>query len=89
MNIKFEEVTLKKETYDSLMSKAAFFDAYVAGKIKFADGSEKEALTLWTKENAFIEIEDYYKTLFEDYKNRVRKRFTIKFWRWTIKISRK
>ena len=85
-----EQITLNKSTYDELSGKAAFYDAYVSGKLAFAEEKRQEnALTLWTKENAFIEIEDYYKTLFEDYKKRVRARFTLKFWRWTIKISRK
>lgn len=85
-----EEIKLSRHTYDELMGKAAFYDAYVSGKLAFAEEKRQEnALTLWTKENAFIEIEDYYKTLFEDYKKRIRAKFTLKFWLWTIKISRK
>lgn len=90
MNQVQEKISLKKETYDMLMSKASFYDAYVAGKLEFADKKTKEdVLPLWTKENAYVEIEDYYKKLFEDFKKRIRSKFTIKFWRWTIKISRK
>lgn len=85
-----EKTIIKKETYDTMMQKVSFYDAYVSGKLAFADEKiEKEILPLWTEQNAFIEIEEYYKTLFEDYKTRVRSRFTFKFWRWTIKISRR
>jgi hypothetical protein len=90
MNLRTEEIILKRESYDSLMQKASFYDAYVAGKLAFADEKiQKDKLTLWTEENAVIEIEKYYKTLFEDYKNRVRGRFTLRFWRWKLILTRK
>ena len=90
MKIDLEKIILKKETYDKLMFKASFYDSYVEGKLAFVEErKQQEVMQLWTKENAFIEIEDYYKALFEDYKKRVRRRFTLKFWKWSIKLSRK
>jgi hypothetical protein len=90
MSENVEQITLNKTTYDNLMFKAAFYDSYVAGKLVFADKKQKEdLLTLWTKENAFVEIEEYYKSLFNEFKRRIRKKFTLKFWKWRITITRK
>lgn len=77
-----EFIKLTRDSYDSLKFKADFVDSdYVA--------TDLMGHRMYLKDEAISELEDYYKAKVEEYKKRVRKRFSLRFWKWQIKFTRR
>ena len=78
----YENVTININRYNELKNKADFFDSnYIAVHFEFLGNNSKK---LWTKDEILKEIEDYHNKRMVEYKDKIRSKFTLKFWRWRI-----
>lgn len=80
--INMEFIKLRRDSYDKLKFKADFVDSdYVA--------TDFLGHKMYLKDEAIKELEDFYKIQVEEYKKKVRKKFSLRFWKWRIKFTRK
>ena len=81
-----ETVNISLSRYDELKAMSDYFKSdYVVGNLSFTAESKKQ---FWLKDEVIQEMNDHYKLNIEKYKERTRNRFTFKFWKYRIKISR-
>jgi hypothetical protein len=81
----YEKVTISLQRYNELMLKSDFFDSnYVAANFDFINDTKTQ---LWIKDDIIKEVEDYHRSAVVSYKNKIRSRCTLRFWRWKLSLK--
>ncbi len=80
--------TLTLAEYDDLKLKADFFNSeYIAMRCTFKESWNPDGTQMWVKDEVLKEIEDSHKKELEEYKERIRSRNTLKFWKWRLTLK--